>query len=110
MACCSFWGAVEGLSQAGYRYGLRAEQGRDFGLPILRLPTPFNPNPEKVSYADFRRVLETFLNDLAEAEATLAGVRGEVELPIRFGLIRLDLDGDGVRHGRRKVLEPLHAL
>ena len=91
-----FLGAVEGLSQAGYRYGLRAEQGRDFGLPILRLPTPFNPNPESVSYADFRRVLETFLDDLAEAEATLARVRGEVELPIRFGLIRLDLDGDGV--------------
>ena len=91
-----FLGAVGGLSQAGYRYGLRAEQGRDFGLPILRLPTPFNPNPENISYADFRRVLETFLDDLAEAEATLARVQGEVELPIRFGLIRLDLDGDGV--------------
>ena len=91
-----FLSAVEALSQAGYRYGLRAEQGRDFGLPILRLPTPFNPQPEKVSYADFRRVLETFLDDLAEAEATLARVQGEVELPVRFGLIRLDLDGDGV--------------
>ena len=93
-----FLSAVEGLSQAGYRYGLRAEQGRDFGLPILRLPTPFNPQPESVSYADFRRVLETFLGDLAEAEATRARVQGEVELPVRFGLIRLDLDGDGGRH------------
>lgn len=90
-----FLRAVEGLAQAGYRYGVRAEQGQAYGLPLLRLPVPPNPNPEEIGYDDLRELLKTFVTDLEKTERTLAGVTSpDVKVRIPFGLIRLDLDGN----------------
>lgn len=90
--------SVEHLVQSLHRYGLR-EQGSApflFSIPVLRLPTPPNENPETLSYTESRQILQTWLDDLGRAEATLAQVREEdVKLPLHFGLIRLDLNGDG---------------
>jgi hypothetical protein len=87
--------SVERLSQSLYRYGLRQTSVTRF-LPVLRLPIPENPNPQTIRYADTRQVLQTFVDDLAKIEATLASIKDpNVKLPLRFGLIKLDLNADG---------------
>lgn len=94
-----FLEAVEHLAQAGHRYGVLA----DAGLPFLRLPSPPNKNPERIDYKALRQIFETLGRDLSEAEAVLDRVTAaEVKLRIRFGLIRLDLDGDGTATNRER--------
>jgi hypothetical protein len=91
-----FFQAIETLSQSLYRYGLDAQLGRQFGIPFLRLPIPLNPDPETLSYEQLRAIFAQLNADLAKVEATLSEVESEsVKMPIRFGAIRLDLDGDG---------------
>lgn len=87
--------AVETLSQGLYRYGLQPPQS--MMLPIVRLPVPVNPDPEPISYDDFRSLLDDFVGDLAAAEATLDGV-GDSGVKLRLDLtnLRYDADGDGV--------------
>ena len=87
--------SVERLAQSLYHYGLR-DQSQNLPVPILRLPLPTNPKPARLSYADSRKILQTFIEDLHHAETTLAEVkRADVKLPLHFGRIKLDLDGDG---------------
>jgi hypothetical protein len=88
--------AVEHLGQSLHRYGLRSERGQQLGIPFLRLPVPPNPKPEVITYPAVRKIFQDLIDDLRKAEATLAEVRDEkVKLPLRVGLIRLDLAGDG---------------
>lgn len=85
---------VERVMQSLYRYGVRSNALTGI-IPILRLPTPANPKPETIKYEDTRRVLQTFIDDLGKVEATLAPMQdNNVKLPLRFGLIRLDINGD----------------
>jgi hypothetical protein len=91
-----FLRSIEHLAQSLYRYGLRSDRGQHMNIPFLRLPVPTNPQPEPLSYAAFRKMFQEMNDDLGKAEATLAGVRDEgVKLPLRLGLVRLDLKGDG---------------
>ena len=47
-------------------------------------------------YADVRAGLQLWVDDLTEAEATLAKIKDDgVKMPLHFGQIRLDFDGDG---------------
>ncbi|MBW4695140.1 MAG: hypothetical protein KME27_25605 [Lyngbya sp. HA4199-MV5] len=86
---------VERLAQSLYRYGLRHNSVTGV-LPFLRLPIPENPNPQVIRYDDTRQILQTFLNDLATVRTTLAPIKDPaIKLPLRLGLIRLDLNGDG---------------
>jgi hypothetical protein len=86
--------AVERMVQTFHRYGLRYTSG-DM-LPFSRLPIPVNPVPEPIRYADLRALFERWTSDLAKVESTLAKVdSADVKLPLHFGLIRLDLNGDG---------------
>ena len=65
-------------------------------IPFARLPVPANPKPEPIAYDDLRTMFKEFIGDLATAEATLALVKDDaVSLPIHFGLVRLDINGDG---------------
>ena len=48
--------AIEHLSQGLYRYGLKSPES--FMVPVLRLPVPENPNPQPITYEDFRRLLQ----------------------------------------------------
>lgn len=87
--------AVERLGQGFHRYGLQPP--RQSFIPILRLPVPPNPNPEKLDYGKLRMIYVAFLADLAKAERTLARVpaAGEPKIILDLGKVRLDLDGDG---------------
>lgn len=94
-----FLQAVERLGQGLYRHGLTSSEG-EFGglgiLPIVRLPVPENPNPEKLTYEGFTAILDRFVADLAAADAALDPIKaGTLDLPLDIGRIRLDLDGDG---------------
>jgi hypothetical protein len=87
--------SVEHLIQGFYKYGLQPDLSGGM-IPFARLPVPANSKPEPIAYDDLRALFRTFLDDLARAEATLALVKDDaVKLPIRFGRVRLDFDGDG---------------
>lgn len=89
-----FLQSVEGLAQSHYRYGLLQNRFRQ--MPFIRLPVPLNAEPETISYEAARQILQDFIDDLSDAQATLAKVETDkVKLPLHFGRIRLDLDGDG---------------
>jgi hypothetical protein len=97
LALLRFLEGIESMVQSWHRYGLQPEQEMAAFIPFLRLPTPVNTNPETISYQDFRAVFEALVTKLSEVEANLAAITDpEVRLPIRFGLIRLDLDADGL--------------
>ncbi|MFN7714736.1 MAG: hypothetical protein ACK5QS_04560 [Pseudanabaenaceae cyanobacterium] len=86
---------VERLSQSFYRYGLR-RVGNGMGLPFVRLPIPNNPKPEAIGYPQLRQVFQQWNDDLATSAKTLEPIRDpQVKLAIRWGMVRLDLDGDG---------------
>ena len=53
--------AVEHLSQGLYRYGLKPPTS--FLVPVMRLPVPENPNPEPITFADFRALLAAFMTE-----------------------------------------------
>jgi hypothetical protein len=86
---------VERMVQSFHRFGLR-DLGRGM-VPFLRLPVPTNPEPRPIRYEDLRAIFEDFATDMAAAEAALAMVDDPaIKLPLHFGLIRLDFDGDGM--------------
>jgi len=93
-----FLRGVERLSQSMSRRGV-ANQISPFGLMLGRGPTlPFAPtaDPKLTRYADVRAGLQHWIDDLAKAEATLAKIKDDsVKLPLHFGQIRLDFNGDG---------------
>ena len=91
-----FLQSFEHLGTSLYRYGLRTNQvlrftGTDLGQLIEQ-----NPNPEKIGYSDLRKVLQTWVDDLAAADAELAKVKDRsVKLPLHVGQAKLDLLGRG---------------
>lgn len=91
-----FLQAIENLEQDFYRFGLRPLSTRELGLPLLRLPVLNNPHPQVLTYQKGREIVETFQKNLLEAESSLSTIKDpNVKLPIHFGLIKLDLNGDG---------------
>lgn len=96
-----FMRAIENLSQGLYTYGLKPPAS--FMVPALRLPVPPNPDPEPITYQDFRALIQAYVDDLALAEETLAGVDdADVKLVLDLAEVRYDGDGDGaVEDGAR---------
>lgn len=90
-----FLASIQRLSQDLYKYGFHRETF--FFAPIVRdLPIKENPKSELLTYESARQIVQTFYDGLAKAEATLAPITDEnVKLPVHFGMIKLDLDGDG---------------
>lgn len=91
-----FFQSFEHLGGNLYKYGLRTE-GAFRGMPAeVRALLPQNKNPEEISYADVRQMLQTWVNDLKQAEKTLSAVKdSDVKLPLHVGLIKVDLIGTG---------------
>lgn len=88
--------AVERLVQGFYKHGLQPDVFVGEMIPFARLPVPANPKPEPMAYDDLRTKFQEFIADLTVAEATLSLVKDDaVSLPIHFGLVRLDINGDG---------------
>ena len=109
----AFVGAMEHLGQSFYRYGMRLPEAREMAMmgPMMRLPIPANPTPEKLTYADFRKVLETFVADLDRAEANMAALGdAEVKLPVDFTSIRLDFNSNGKQDAGETLGEVMQAV
>lgn len=100
LGAAQFLGAVEGLGQGLYDYGLSDARTRCCSgitdLPFLRLPVGVNPDLKKrFTPAAFRQILTDFDNRLIEAEKTLAAVpKGPVSLTLRVQRIALDFNHD----------------
>lgn len=97
LGAIQFVQAVERLSQSLYEYGALGPQSRlGRQIPFLRLAVPRNLRPKEVRYADVRAILQRLVDDLTRTEATLAPIKDKhVKLPLHFGLVRLDMNGDG---------------
>ncbi len=90
-----FLHAVEGRMQAFHRHGFNSDISRTV-MPITNLPIPKNYAPKPLTYKAARGLLQTWLDDLAKVEATLSKITdADVKLPLHFGLITLDFNGDG---------------
>lgn len=92
-----FFRSGEILFSGLYRYGF-LQKGMILGemLPIDLDSIPRNANPEEVTYDELNALLQSWLDSVARAEATLAAVAdAEVKLPVAIGLVRLDVNGDG---------------
>jgi hypothetical protein len=91
-----FLQAFEHLGGSLYKYGLRTEKAFLRPPPQVKEFLPQNPSPEALNYAAARQVVQTFVDDLNRAEATLAVVKDPaVKLPLRVGLIKIDPFGRG---------------
>ncbi len=86
--------AIEHLSQDLYKYGISDSR---LGLPPLRaLDVKENPNPQTLTYEKLRYIVQAFYDGLNNANETMAPIKDpDIKLPIHFGMIKLDLDGDG---------------
>lgn len=79
-----------------YKFGLRTEKAFLRPVPEIREFLPQNPNPETLTYAASRQMVQTFVDDLAKVEATLAQINDpNVKLPLPVGLIKMDPFGQG---------------
>jgi len=88
----------EHLFQAAYRYGFQPDTEM-LGITVGRFthfPIKNNLKPESITYDQFDAVIRQWISDVRRAEATLTMVTDpNVELLIKPGLIRLDVDHDG---------------
>lgn len=91
-----FFQSFEHLGGSLHEYGLRT--GQVFG----GLPGPArdafqpNPNPKTISYADTRKIAQTWVNDLNAAAENLSVIKdADVKLPLKVGQIKVDLFGTG---------------
>src|SRR5436309_13485555 len=91
-----FLQTFEQLGGSQYKYGLLTEKAFLRPPPQVKEFLPQNPKPEKLTYAAARQLVQTFVDDLARAEATLAEVKDPaVKLPLHVGLIKIDPFGQG---------------
>lgn len=86
-----FLQTFEHLGGGLYKYGLRTEKAFLRTPPQVKEFLPQNPNPEKLTYAAARQLIQTVIDDLAKVEVTLAEVKDPaVKLPLHVGLIKID--------------------
>lgn len=91
-----FLHTVEIVGQTFHRYGLRSEATRAISGPIIRLPVPENDSPKIITYERLRMIIDAFRTGLLSCDSTLAEIdQADVNLPLHFSLIKLDLNGDG---------------
>jgi hypothetical protein len=96
LGMAQFTTAVEHLGQSFYRYGLAAPNRNMMMFPVMRMPVPVNPNPEKIDYLAFRKILETLVVDLDAAEASMAKLEDtDFKVPLDLAAVHFDFDSDG---------------
>lgn len=92
-----FLAAIERLMQGFYRHGLQPSFARQLGIPFLRLPVANNPNPEPVTPAVVRELLQGFYDDMDSVNTVLQGLDDSpFKVNVALGTIGFDIDGDGV--------------
>ncbi len=101
-AVAAAWGVmrfsrgIERFAQAMYRHGLRPG-GRSAAPMLLGMNLPQgNPNPQPLSYEEFRKILSDLSADMAAVDERLSKV-GEAPLKLRLDLhtMRIDINADG---------------
>lgn len=101
-----FFRSVEQMGQTLHSFGPRDSliMGQ---IPFLRFPVPANSDPKPVELADVRRMVQKFIRDLDQVDATLAKVSAEdVSMPIRIMQVRLDFNSDGTA-SEKELLGPV---
>ena len=90
-----FFTALEILAGGLHRHGFESPQS--FVLPLMRLPVPDNPNPEPLTYEQFRAILVAFRDRLQKSAATLGSVPADADIGMVIDLahVGIDLDEDG---------------
>ncbi|MEY9558750.1 hypothetical protein [Sinorhizobium fredii] len=89
--------AFEKLSQALYRVGFASKAQGYQALFGLRAPIPVNPNPQPVTYDEFRAILAAFVADLESADRALQAVGDKpAKLSVDLSIARFDWNGDGM--------------
>ncbi|KKB79978.1 hypothetical protein VW35_05810 [Devosia soli] len=93
--------AYETFAKALYRHGAVTPDARPLslflGLGSETISTPGNPDPEPLSYRQFRDILDGFSKDLDAAGRYMmrAGQGSDFVVPIDPLKVRIDFDGDG---------------
>lgn len=105
-----FFKALEGLGQGLHRHGFDSPQS--FMLPLMRLPVPENPQPEPLTYEQFRAIIGSFRDELLVAAEQLAGVPANADIGVEVDLARLgiDLNADGAIGAGESALAIMAAL
>nr|WP_245543688.1 hypothetical protein [Mesorhizobium sp. M00.F.Ca.ET.220.01.1.1] len=90
-----FFTALELLAGGLHRHGF--ESPKSFMLPLMQLPVPDNPNPQPLTYDEFRAILVAFRDRLEKSAATLDSVPNDAEIGMVIDLTRvgIDLNEDG---------------
>jgi hypothetical protein len=90
-----FFTALEILASGLHRHGFDSPQS--FMLPLMRLPVPDNPNPEPLTYEQFRAILVAFRDRLEKSAATLGSVPADADIGMVIDLthVGIDLNEDG---------------
>jgi hypothetical protein len=90
-----FFVALEKLAAGLHRHGFESPQS--FMLPLMRLPVPDNPNPEPLTYEQFRAILVGFRDRLERSAATLGSVPADADIGMVLDLthVGIDLNEDG---------------
>lgn len=90
-----FFTALEILAGGLHRHGFESPQS--FMLPLMRLPVPDNPDPEPLTYEQFRAILVAFRDRLEKSAATLGSVPGDADIGMVVDLTHagIDLNEDG---------------
>ncbi|RAZ89628.1 hypothetical protein DPM33_18620 [Mesorhizobium hawassense] len=90
-----FFTALELLAGGLHRHGF--ESPKSFMLPLMQLPVPDNPNPQPLTYEEFRAILVAFRDRLEKSAATLGSVPNDADIGMVVDLTRvgIDLNEDG---------------
>jgi hypothetical protein len=89
--------ALEHLTQNLYKYGFASDirVGSLLGFRSVGFST--NPDPQPISYQEFRGILAQLVADLDKADETLAQVGDKpAKLTVDLSVTRFDWNGDGV--------------
>src|SRR6202011_5705051 len=91
-----FLQTFEHLGGSLHKYGLRTEKSFLRPPPQVKEFLPQNPKPETLTYPAARQIIQTFIDDVVKAEATLGEVKDpDVKMPLHVGLIKIDPFGQG---------------
>lgn len=90
-----FFTALELLAGGLHRHGF--DSPKSFMLPLMQLPVPDNPNPQPLTYEEFRAILVSFRDRLGKSAATLGSVPANADIGMVVDLTRagIDLNEDG---------------
>ncbi|TIU51662.1 MAG: hypothetical protein E5W35_30760 [Mesorhizobium sp.] len=85
----------EELAGGLHRHGF--DSPKSFMLPLMQLPVPDNPNPQPLTYEEFRAILVSFRDRLEKSAATLGSVPANADIGMVVDLTRagIDLNEDG---------------